>query len=337
MDLRQDRQALQRLREASEKAKIELSSLGETEINLPYITADASGPKHLVTKFTRSKLEQLTADLVERSIGPVKKALEDAGLKVSDIDQVVLVGGMTRMPAVQEAVKKFFGKEPHKGVNPDEVVAVGAAIQAGVLGGDVKDILLLDVTPLTLSVETLGGVATPLIERNTTIPARKSQIFSTASHNQPQVEIHVLQGERPMATDNKSLGRFILDGIPPAPRGVPQIEVTFDIDANGILKVTAQDKATGRSQHITITASSGLSEAEIEKMKEDAEKFADEDMKRKEMVEARNNADNMVYSAEKALEELGDKIPDDIKTQVTDKVAEVRGVLGDDNADSEIT
>lgn len=335
MDLRQDRQALQRLREASEKAKIELSSLGETEINLPYITADASGPKHLVTKFTRSKLEQLTADLVERSIGPVKKAIEDAGMKVSDIDQVVLVGGMTRMPAVQEAVKKFFGKEPHKGVNPDEVVAVGAAIQAGVLGGDVKDILLLDVTPLTLSVETLGGVATPLIERNTTIPARKSQIFSTASHNQPQVEIHVLQGERPMATDNKSLGRFILDGIPPAPRGVPQIEVTFDIDANGILKVTAQDKATGRSQHITITASSGLSEAEIEKMKEDAEKFADEDMKRKEMVEARNNADNMVYSAEKALEELGDKIPDDIKTQVTDKVAEVRGVLGDDNADSE--
>jgi len=335
MDLRQDRQALQRLREAAEKAKIELSSLGETEVNLPYITADASGPKHLVTKFTRSKLEQLTADLVERSIGPVKKAIEDAGMKVSDIDQVVLVGGMTRMPAVQEAVKKYFGKEPHKGVNPDEVVAVGAAIQAGVLGGDVKDILLLDVTPLTLSVETLGGVATALIERNTTIPARKSQIFSTASHNQPQVEIHVLQGERPMATDNKSLGRFILDGIPPAPRGVPQIEVTFDIDANGILKVTAQDKATGRSQHITITASSGLSEAEIEKMKEDAEKFADEDLKRKEMVEARNNADNMVYSAEKALEELGDKIPEDIKTQVTEKVADVRGVLGDENADSE--
>jgi len=335
MDLRQDRQALQRLREAAEKAKIELSTLGETEINLPYITADASGPKHLVTKFTRSKLEQLTADLIERSIGPVKRAIEDAGLKISDIDQVVLVGGMTRMPAVQEAVKKYFEKEPHKGVNPDEVVAIGAAIQAGVLGGDVKDILLLDVTPLTLSVETLGSVATALIERNTTIPARKSQIFSTASHNQPQVEIHVLQGERPMATDNKSLGRFILDGIPPAPRGVPQIEVTFDIDANGILKVTALDKATSRSQHITITASSGLSENEINQMKEEAEKFADEDMKRKEMVEARNNADNMVYSAEKALEELGDKIPEDIKTQVTDKVAEVRGVLGDENADTE--
>ena len=239
------------------------------------------------------------------------------------------------MPAVQEIVKKFFGKDPHKGVNPDEVVAVGAAIQAGVLGGDVKDILLLDVTPLTLSVETLGGVATPLIERNTTIPARKSQIFSTASHNQPQVEIHVLQGERPMATDNKSLGRFVLDGIPPAPRGVPQIEVTFDIDANGIIKVTAQDKATGRSQHITITASSGLSKNEIERMKEEAEQFADEDLKRKEQVEARNNADNMAYQAEKALEELGDKVPEDIKTQVNDKVAEVHEVLEDQNADTE--
>ena len=268
MDLRKDRQALQRLKEAAEKAKIELSSMGQTEINLPYITADASGPKHLVMNLTRSKLEQLTADLVQRSMGPVQQALDDAGLKPSDIDEVVLVGGMTRMPAVQEAVKKFFGgKEPHKGVNPDEVVAIGAAIQAGVLGGDVKDILLLDVTPLTLSVETLGGVATPLIERNTTIPARKSQVFSTAAHNQNQVEINILQGERPMATDNKSLGRFILDGIPPAPRGVPQIEVTFDIDANGILKVTAQDKATGRSQHITITASSGLSDAEVERMK----------------------------------------------------------------------
>jgi molecular chaperone DnaK len=335
MDLRQDRQALQRLREAAEKAKIELSSLGTTEINLPYITADATGPKHLVTQLTRSKLEQLTADLVERSMGPVKRALDDAGVKPSDIDEVVLVGGMTRMPAVQDAVKKYFGKEPHKGVNPDEVVAVGAAIQAGVLGGDVKDILLLDVTPLTLSVETLGGVATGLIERNTTIPARKSQIFSTASHNQPQVEIHVLQGERPMAADNKSLGRFILDGIPPAPRGVPQIEVTFDIDANGILKVTAQDKATGRSQHITITASSGLSEAEISRMKEEAERHADEDLKRKELVEARNNADNMAYSAEKALEELGDKIPDDVKNQVTEKAAEVRKILEDENANTE--
>jgi len=246
-----------------------------------------------------------------------------------------LVGGMTRMPAVQEAVKKFFGKEPHKGVNPDEVVAVGAAIQAGVLGGDVKDILLLDVTPLTLSVETLGQVATPLIERNTTIPARKSQIFSTAAANQPQVEIHVLQGERPMATDNKSLGRFILDGIPPAPRGVPQIEVTFDIDANGILEVTAQDKATGRSQNITITASSGLSDAEIEQMKIEAEKHAEEDSQRKEQVEARNNADNMAYTAEKALEDLGDKVPEDVKTTVQDKIAEVRKVLEDENADAE--
>jgi molecular chaperone DnaK len=335
MDLRQDRQALQRLKEAAEKAKIELSSLGTTEINLPYITADATGPKHLVTQFTRAKLEQLTADLIERSIGPVKRSLDDAGLKTSQIDQVVLVGGMTRMPAVQEAVKKFFGKEPHKGVNPDEVVALGAAIQAGVLGGDVKDILLLDVTPLTLSIETLGGVATGLIERNTTIPARKGQIFSTASHNQPQVEIHVLQGERPMATDNKSLGRFNLDGIPPAPRGVPQIEVTFDIDANGILKVTAQDKATGRSQNITITSSSGLSEAEIEKMKIDAETFADEDLKRKELVESRNTADNMAYSAEKALKDLGDKIPEEIKTQVNEKVAEVRNALADENSDAE--
>ncbi len=334
IDLRQDRQALQRLKEAAEKAKIELSSLGTTEINLPYITADATGPKHLVTQLTRAKLEQLTGDLIERSMGPVKRALSDASLKPSDIDEVILVGGMTRMPAVQEIVKNYFGKEPHKGVNPDEVVAVGAAIQAGVLGGDVKDILLLDVTPLTLSVETLGGVATALIERNTTIPARKSQIFSTASHNQPQVEIHVLQGERPMASDNKSLGRFILDGIPPAPRGVPQIEVTFDIDANGILKVTAQDKATGRSQHITITASSGLSESEIERMKAEAEKHANEDLKRKEQVEARNNADNMAYQAEKAMEELGDKVPEDIKNQVNDKVAEVRKVLEDQNADT---
>ncbi len=335
IDLRNDRQALQRLKEAAEKAKIELSSLQQTEINLPYVTADATGPKHLVLNLTRSKLEQLTADLVERSIGPVKQALDDAGLKPSDVDEIVLVGGMTRMPAVQEAVKKFFGKEPHKGVNPDEVVAVGAAIQAGVLGGDVKDILLLDVTPLTLSVETLGAVATPLIERNTTIPARKSQIFSTAAANQPQVEIHVLQGERPMAGDNKSLGRFILDGIPPAPRGVPQIEVTFDIDANGILEVTAQDKATGRSQNITITASSGLSDAEIDTMKKDAEKHADEDSKRKEQVEARNKADNMAYSAEKALEDLGDKVPDDVKTKVQDKVAEVRKVLEDENADAD--
>ena len=267
VDLRGDRQALQRLKEASEKAKIELSTMMQTEINLPYITADASGPKHLVTKLTRAKLEQLTADLVDRTIAPLKQALSDASLNAGDINEIVMVGGMTRMPAVQDRVRAFFGKEPHKGVNPDEVVAVGAAIQAGVLGGEVKDILLLDVTPLTLSIETLGSVATPQIERNTTIPTRRSQIFSTASDSQTQVEIHVLQGERPMAADNKSLGKFILDGIPPAPRGVPQIEVTFDIDANGILKVTAKDKATGRSQHITITASSGLSDAEVEKMR----------------------------------------------------------------------
>jgi molecular chaperone DnaK len=335
IDLRNDRQSLQRLKEAAEKAKIELSSMMQTEINLPYITADASGPKHLVYNLTRAKLEQLTDDLVERSMGPVKRALDDAGLKPDEIDEVVLVGGMTRMPAVYESVRDFFGKDPHKGVNPDEVVAVGAAIQAGVLGGEVKDILLLDVTPLTLSVETLGGVATPLIERNTTIPARKSQIFSTASHNQSQVEIHVLQGERPMAGDNKSLGRFILDGIPPAPRGVPQIEVTFDIDANGILKVTAQDKATGRSQHITITASSGLSENEVERMRDEAEEHAEEDRKRKENVEARNNADNIAYAAEKALEDLGDKVPAEIKSQVEEKAAEVRAVLDDPQADTE--
>jgi molecular chaperone DnaK len=324
IDLRNDRQALQRLKEASEKAKIELSTTMQTEINLPYITADASGPKHLVTTLTRAKLEQLTGDLVDRTIGPIKQALSDAGLTAGQIHEIVLVGGMTRMPAVQEVVRKFFGKEPHKGVNPDEVVAVGAAIQAGVLGGEVKDILLLDVTPLSLSIETLGGVATPQIERNTTIPTRKSQVFSTASDNQTQVEIHVLQGERPMAMDNKSLGKFILDGIPPAPRGVPQIEVTFDIDANGILKVTAKDKATGRTQHITITASSGLSESEVEKMRKDAESHAEEDRKRKELIEARNQADNAVYTAEKALREFGDKVPSEIKAEIEAKSAEVK-------------
>lgn len=332
IDLRNDRQALQRLKEAAEKAKIELSTLIQTEINLPYITADASGPKHLVIPLTRAKLEQLTADLIERSLAPVRQALKDADLQTSQINEIVLVGGMTRMPAVQEAVRKLFGKEPHKGVNPDEVVAVGAAIQAGVLGGEVKDILLLDVTPLTLSVETLGGVATPLIERNTTVPTRKSQIFSTASDSQSQVEIHVLQGERPMAMDNKSLGKFILDGIPPAPRGIPQIEVTFDIDANGILKVTAQDKATGRSQNITITASSGLSDSEVEKMRKDAEAHADEDRRRKELIEARNNADNTAYSAEKVLKDLGDKVPADMKTRVEEKVAAVRETLKSDDA-----
>jgi len=334
IDLREDRQALQRLKEGAEKAKIELSSMMQTEINLPYITADASGPKHLVMTLSRSKLEQLTNDLVERSIGPVKQALKDAEVEPPEVNEVILVGGMTRMPAVQEAVRSLFNKDPHKGVNPDEVVALGAAIQAGVLGGEVKDILLLDVTPLTLSIETLGGVATALIERNTTIPTRKSQIFSTASDNQNQVEINVLQGERPMAGDNKSLGRFTLDGIPPAPRGVPQIEVTFDIDANGILKVTALDKATSRSQHITITASSGLSDEEVEKMRKDAEKHAEEDIKQKELIEARNNADNMAYSAEKVLKDLGDKVPADVKTKVEDKVAKVREVI--DSGDVEL-
>ncbi|MFM8370427.1 MAG: molecular chaperone DnaK [Chloroflexota bacterium] len=324
IDLHNDRQALQRLKEASEKAKIELSTVMQTEINLPYLTADASGPKHLVMTLTRAKFEQLVADLVDRTIAQVKQALADAGLNAGDINEVVLVGGMTRMPAIQDRVRAFFGKDPHKGVNPDEVVAIGAAIQAGVLGGEVKDILLLDVTPLTLSIETLGGVATPQIERNTTIPTRRSQVFSTAADSQTQVEIHVLQGERPMAADNKSLGKFILDGIPPSPRGVPQIEVTFDVDANGILKVSAQDKATGKSQHITITASSGLNEAEIEKMRKDAEAHAEEDRKRKELIEARNNADNTVYAGEKALRDLGDKVPAEIKAEVEAKSAEVK-------------
>jgi len=331
IDLSNDRQSLQRLKEAAEKAKIELSTVMQSEINLPYITADASGPKHLVLTLTRAKLEQLTADLVDRTIAPVKQALSDAGLNAGDINEIVMVGGMTRMPAVQDRVRAFFGKEPHKGVNPDEVVAIGAAIQGGVLGGEVKDILLLDVTPLTLSIETLGGVATPQIDRNTTVPTRRSQVFSTASDNQTQVEIHVLQGERPMAADNKSLGQFILDGIPPAPRGVPQIEVTFDIDANGILKVTAADKATGRSQHITITASSGLSDSEVEQMKKDAEAHAEEDVKRKELIEARNHGDNTAYAAEKALREFGDKVPEDVKTEIEAKVAEVRkAVEGED-------
>ncbi len=334
IDLRNDKQSVQRLREASEKAKIELSTTMQTEINLPYITADASGPKHLVMTLTRAKLEQLTEDLVQRSLEPVRRALKDAGLKPSEINEVVLVGGMTRMPAVQEAVRKEFGKDPHKGVNPDEVVAIGAAIQAGVLGGDVKDILLLDVTPLTLSVETLGAVATPVIERNTTVPTRKSQIFSTAGDSQTQVEIHVLQGERPMAADNKSLGKFNLDGIPPAPRGMPQIEVTFDIDANGILKVTAMDKATSRSQHITITASSGLSESEIEKMRQEAELNKDADTRRKELIEVRNHADNAVYTAEKSLRDFADKVPADVKTKIEDKVKVVRDVMNTDNPDA---
>jgi molecular chaperone DnaK len=327
IDLRNDRMALQRLKEAAEKAKVELSSVMQTEINLPFITADASGPKHLTMTLTRSKLEQLTEDLVEKSMGPVRQALEDAKLSPSDIDEVILVGGQTRMPMIQEAVRKFFGKEPHKGVNPDEVVAIGAAIQAAVLAGEVKDVLLLDVTPLTLSIETLGGVATPIIERNTTIPVRRSQIFSTAADGQTSVEIHVVQGERPMAADNKTLGRFILDGIPPAPRGVPQIEVTFDIDANGILNVSAQDKATGREQKITITASSGLTKEEVERMVKEAERHAEEDRRRKEEVETRNWADSVAYTAEKTLRELGDKVPADVRSEVEQKAQAVREAL----------
>ncbi|MCJ7512694.1 MAG: molecular chaperone DnaK [Anaerolineales bacterium] len=327
INLRADRQGLQRLKEAAEKAKIELSTVLQTEINLPFITADAGGPKHLNIPLTRSKLEQLTEDLVERSIAPCRQALQDSGLKASDIDEVVLVGGMTRMPAVQAAVRNIFGRDPHKGVNPDEVVAIGAAIQAGVLGGEVKDILLLDVTPLTLSIETLGGVATGLIERNTTIPTRKSQVFSTATDSQREVEIHVVQGERPMAADNKSLGKFTLDGIPPAPRGVPQVEVTFDLDADGILKVSATDKATGRSQHITITASSGLSEGEVEKMRRDAEAHAEDDRKRRALVEARNSADNAMYAAEKALREGGDKVPAEVRSRVQTKIQATRSAM----------
>ncbi len=331
IDLRGDRQALQRLKEASEKAKIELSSTLSTEINLPFITADASGPKHLNMTLSRAKMESMVDGLIKRSIAPCEAAIKDAGLSKEEVNAVILVGGMTRMPAVQEAVKGFFGKEPSKGVNPDEVVALGAAIQAGVLGGEVKDILLLDVTPLSLSVETLGGVATPLIERNTTIPTKKSQVFSTAADSQTQVEIHVVQGERPMAGDNKSLGKFILDGIPPAPRGIPQVEVTFDIDANGIINVSAQDKATGREQKITITANSGLAEAEIERMVKDAEKHAAEDAKRKEEVEIKNQADSAIFSAEKFISEYADRLPEDAKKQTLEKVEAVKKALEGSN------
>ena len=327
IDLKQDRMALQRLREAAEGAKIELSTLMQTEINLPFITADASGPKHLTMSLSRSKLEQLVGDLVQRTVSPCKQAMEDAGVTAAQIDEIVLVGGMTRMPAVREAVISLFGKEPHQGVNPDEVVAIGAAIQAGVLQGDVSDILLLDVTPLTLGIETLGGVTTPLIPRNTTIPTSKSETFTTAADNQTNVEVHVMQGERTMAAENKSIGKFMLDGILPAPRGMPQIEVSFDIDANGILNVSAKDKGTGREQSIVITASSGLSQEEIEQMVSDADRFAEEDARKRQEIQTRNNAENAAYAAEQMLRDNADNIPDDLKSEVEGKIAALRSAL----------
>jgi len=332
VDLRQDHQALQRLRDAAEKAKIELSASAETEINQPYVTQHNGNPLHLTMKISRAKLEALVDDLIRRTMKPVGEALKDAKIKAGDIDEIVLVGGMTRMPKVQEVVKEFFGKDPHKGVNPDEVVAIGAAIQGGVLGGEVKDVLLLDVTPLTLAIETLGSVATPMIERNTTIPTSKSQTFSTAADNQTQVEINILQGERPMAADNKSLGKFTLDGIPPAPRGVPQVEVTFDMDANGILSVSAKDKATNKEQSIKITGAVGLSDEEVKKAQEEAEKYASEDKEKKEKIETRNQADAMVFTAEKALKDSGDKAPADVKEKVEAEIKKVKEVLGDENS-----
>ena len=327
IDLRNDKMAMQRLKEAAEKSKIELSTVQSTDVNLPFITADASGPKHLNITLSRSKLEQLVMDLVEKTLGPCRQAISDSGKSAAQIDEVILIGGQTRMPLVQQKVKELFGKEPNKGVNPDEVVSVGAAIQAGVLKGEVKDVLLLDVTPLTLGIETMGGVATPLISRNTTIPTSKTQVFSTASDNQPSVEINVLQGERSMAADNRQLGKFVLDGILPAPRGIPQIEVTFDVDANGILNVKARDKGTGKEQKITITVSSGLSKEEVERMQKEAEAHVAEDNKRKEEAETRNIADNMAYQAEKTLRDNKDKIPEDIAGEITSKIEAVRSAI----------
>jgi molecular chaperone DnaK len=332
IDLRQDRMALQRLKEAAERAKIELSTVAQTEINLPFVTADSSGPKHMAITLTRAKLEQLTGDLIERTVAPCRQAIEDAGIKQADIAQVVLVGGMTRMPSVIEKAKQVFGQEPHKGVNPDEVVAIGAGIQAGVLQGEVTDILLLDVTPLSLGIETLGSVATPLIKRNTTIPTSHTETFTTAADGQTSVEIHVIQGERGMAAENKSIGRFNLDGLPPSQRGVPQIEVEFDIDANGILSVSATDKGTGKEQRITITASSGLSSDEVEKLVQEAEAHAGEDASRRELVEARNQADNAAYQGDKALTEHGDKITEELKQEVTDQIANVRSLIESEDA-----
>jgi molecular chaperone DnaK len=337
IDVSSDKLALQRIKEAAEKAKKELSSLNETTISLPYLTVDSNGPKNFETRLSKSKFEELVSDLIERTVDPCKQAIKDAKISPKDIDEVILVGGSTRMPAVQAKVKEIFGKEPHRGINPDEVVALGAAIQGGILQGDenVKDILLVDVTPLSLGIETMGGVNTILIERNSAIPTSKSQVFSTAADNQPSVEVHVVQGERPLAGDNKSLGKFVLDGIAPSPRGIPQIEVTFDIDSNGILNVKASDKGTGKEQHITITGSSNMSEAEITKMKEDAEKFAAEDKKKKELIETRNNAESLIFQSEKALKDAGDKVSDEIKKPVQEKIDTLKEVLKDDKADKD--